>query len=137
MISTDVKPTVVLADDHRGMLLKVSEFLRDGYTVAAKVSDGRSSVQAALELAPDILILDIAMPNGSGIQAAQEVRRLGLSSKIIFLTIQEDDDYVRAAEELGASFVLKSRMHTDLLTAVHEALLGRRFVSALPGRRSR
>lgn len=131
MAVSNGKPTIVLADDHSGMLSKVSEILGEDFSVVAKVNDGISSVRAAVEFVPDILILDIAMPNLDGIQAAREVRRRGLTSKIIFLTVQEDADYVQTAREMDASFVLKPKMHTDLLLAIKEVLLGRRFVSTL------
>jgi DNA-binding NarL/FixJ family response regulator len=75
------------------------------------------------------LVLDIAMPGLDGIQAAREVRRLTLAARLIFLTVQEDADYMRAAHDLGASYVLKHRMHIDLPVAMKEALAGRMFVS--------
>lgn len=131
MAVSNGKPTIVLADDHSGMLSKVSEILGDDFTVVAKVGDGIASIQAAVEFLPDILILDIAMPNMDGIQAAREVQRQGLKSKIIFLTVQEDPDYIQTAHEMGASFVLKPKLHTDLLVAIQEALCGRRFVSTI------
>ena len=71
------------------------------------------------------------MPKLSGIQAARELKRLGLKTKVIFLTVQEDADCMEAACELGASFVLKPKMYPDLIHAVRETLLGNRFVSLL------
>jgi DNA-binding NarL/FixJ family response regulator len=58
------------------------------------------------------------------------LRRRGLATKIIFLTVQEDLDYLKAAQEIGAGYVLKPRMSTDLIVAVREALMGRMFVSS-------
>jgi len=131
MAVSNGKPTIVLADDHSGMLSKVSEVLGEDFTIVAKVGDGRASIEAAIEFVPDILILDIAMPNMDGIQAAREIQRRQLKSKIIFLTVQEDADYVQTAHEMGASFVLKPKLHTDLLIAIKEVLRGKRFVSRL------
>jgi DNA-binding NarL/FixJ family response regulator len=129
MRSFDRKPTVVLADDHPRVLSTVGEILANEFDILAGVSDGIKVVQAALKYKPDILVLDIAMPGLDGIQAAREVKRLTLPARLIFLTVQEDPDYVRAAHDLGASYVLKHRMHIDLPHAIKETLAGRMFVS--------
>jgi DNA-binding NarL/FixJ family response regulator len=131
MVPSNKKPTVVLADDHVGMLNKVSELLGQQVRIVAKVRDGSASIQAAVDHNPDVLILDIAMPGLNGIQAAREMRRRGLASSIIFLTVQDDAELVDLAETIGASYVLKPRMHTDLLFALNETLLGRRFISTI------
>lgn len=123
------RPTVVLADDHEGILRSVCEILGDGFQIVATVRDGIKAVEAAIDLQPDIMVLDIAMPGLDGMRAAMEVKRLGLWSKLIFLTVQEDHDYVQAAHSIGASYVLKARMHVDLPVAMREALAGRTFVS--------
>jgi len=69
------------------------------------------------------------MPGTDGIQAAHQLKRLGSTSKVVFLTVQDDSDYVDAATAMGASYVLKPRMYSDLLTATREALAGRLFFS--------
>jgi len=130
MVITNNKPTVVLADDHLGMLDKVTEILGEEVRIVARVRDGISSVHAAREFKPDILLLDVAMPGLNGIEAAREVRRFGLASSIIFLTVQHDADYIQISREMGASYVLKSKMNTDLLVAIQEALAGRIFASS-------
>jgi DNA-binding NarL/FixJ family response regulator len=126
-----IKATVILADDHAGMIDKVAEIIGQECTIIAKVSDGIASVEAAIRLQPDIIVLDIAMPKLSGIQAARELKRLGVRTKVVFLTVQEDTDCIEAASELGASFVLKPKMYPDLIHAIRETLLGNRFVSLL------
>jgi DNA-binding NarL/FixJ family response regulator len=129
VMPVDHRPTVVLADDHHRILEKVSEILSAECCILAAVSDGSRSVEAVEKLMPDVVILDIAMPGVGGIQAAREIVRRGMKCRIIFLTVQEDAEYVQVASEIGAGYVLKSRMHTDLPHAVREALLGRPFVS--------
>lgn len=74
-------------------------------------------------------MLDIEMPKIDGIRAAQEIRRLGLKARIIFLTAHEDEDFLAAARTCGDGYVLKSRMGSDLRHAVEEALSGRFFSS--------
>ena len=123
------RPRVVLADDHAGVLKSVREILGDGVEIVATVREGIKAVEAAIEFQPDILVLDIAMPGLDGMRAAMEIKRLGLCVKLVFLTVQEDHDYVEAAHSIGASYVLKARMNVDLPLAIREALAGRRFVS--------
>jgi len=122
---------VVLADDHRAMLTEVRSLLQPRFNVLAAVEDGLLAVDAVSKFRPEIAVLDIAMPGISGIRAAHEIRRQEPGTKIVFLTIQMDPEYIQAAQDLGAGYVLKSRMHSDLLLAIDEALAGRAFVSPL------
>jgi DNA-binding NarL/FixJ family response regulator len=130
-VTLNHRPTVVLADDHIGILKRVSGFLAEEFNIVATVSDGIKAIQAAEKLRPDILVLDIGMPGIDGINAAREIKRLGIVSKLIFLTVQEDDDYIRTARAIGACYVVKCRMHVDLRSAIQEALAGRIFCSPL------
>lgn len=123
------KPTVVLADDHGRVLSELKMLLRDEFDVVATVGDGAKAVQAVAELSPDVVVLDIGMPGTNGIQAAHRLRDLGFTSKLVFLTVQQDADCVEAAGAMGASYVLKARMYSDLSTAIAEALAGRLFFS--------
>lgn len=123
------KPTVVLADNHGRVLSEVKMLLRDEFDVVASVDDGAKAVQAVAELRPDVVVLDIGMPGTDGIQAAHRLKKLGFAPKVVFLTVQQDSDCVEAAGAMGASYVLKARMYSDLLTAIAEALAGRLFFS--------
>jgi len=124
------RPTVVLADDHERVRNRVAELLGAECCIVASVNDGHLSVEAAERFKPDLIILDISMPSLDGIQAAQEIRRRGLACKIIFLTVQEDADYVQIANQMGASYVLKARMHVDLPLAIKAVLAEGMFVSS-------
>lgn len=125
----DARLRVLLADDHLGMLESARKLLSAEYRVVASVNNGRIALETARELNPDLVVLDIEMPEMDGIRAAQEMRRLGLKARILFLTVHNDEDYVAAARESGDGYVLKSRMATDLPHAIKEALKGRFFVS--------
>jgi two-component system, NarL family, response regulator DegU len=125
------RTTIVLADDNRAIREETALLLQEHFDVVATVDDGARAVQTVSDLHPDVVILDIAMPVKGGIEAAREIKRAGLSTKIVFLSIQVDRDYVEAASEMGASYVLKPRMKSDLLTAIRETLAGREFVSLL------
>jgi len=128
--AAQAKTTILLADDSSAMLREVSRVLQADFDVIATACDGATAVQQIAELQPDLIILDIAMPFLNGIEVAHEIRRRGLSPKIIFLSIEQDRDYIDAAAQIGASYVVKSRMRSDLILAIKETLDGRIFVSA-------
>jgi len=125
------KIRVLLADDHQQMLDYVRELLTaNGCDVIGVANDGQAALDAALQLHPDVVVLDISMPVLSGIQAAKRLRELDPNAKIVFLTVDRDDDFCRAALETGVlGYVLKPRLGSDLVPAVKQANLGLRFVS--------
>lgn len=124
-----IKARLMVADDHTAMLKELTRLLQRNYEVVGAVSDGDLAVESAIELKPDVMVLDIHMPRMGGIEAAQELRRLGCAVKIVFLTIERDPEYVKVVTATGASYVLKSRMQRDLLIAIRETLAGNVFVS--------
>lgn len=129
--SSGTKATIVLADDNQAMLTETSRFLQPHFDVVATAPNGARAVEKVIDLRPDVVILDIAMPVMDGIEAAREIKRLGIATKIIFLSIQRDDDYVEAAIQMGASYVLKPRMRSDLACAIESVLAGREFISEI------
>jgi len=133
MKTAKARPTVVLADDHAGIIECVSRLLISDYDVVAAVNDGRKAVEAVMRYSPDVAVFDIAMPELDGLGAAREVKQQWCNTRIIFLTVHADEDYVVAALESGASgYVLKSSMQSDLVNAIEHALAGRVFVSSYP-----
>jgi len=129
-LAFDRKPTVLLADDHPAMLKTLTGMLTPHFEVVGAVSDGKAALTAAAGTAPDIAIFDIAMPQLNGIQAARELKEKESYTKIVFLTAQEDDDYISAALDLGASgYIVKRRLHSDLLPALNLILTGKLFIS--------
>src|SRR5262245_66463750 len=108
------KPTVVIADDHPEMLETVSHLLQEEFDIVTAVKDGILAWQVVNELKPDVVILDISMPKMGGIEVAQELKKLKLSSKIVFISIQNDPGYIQVLIAMGASYVRKMRIRTDL-----------------------
>lgn len=130
MTETTTRLSVLLADDNPEMLDAVRSVLSPKFEVVGTVSNGQEAVQAESELHPEIAIMDISMPVMNGIKAVREMTRRGSRMKVVFLTVNEGCDFVRAAFECGGSaYVLKRQMATDLNIALEEALAGRRYVS--------
>src|SRR5688572_29542358 len=102
---------ILLADDHEDFLAVAQRLLESEFDVVKTVGDGLTLLEEAVRLKPEVLVLDICMPGMCGIDAARRLRALGCQAKIVFLTVQEDPDYVRAALEAGAEgYVLKDRL---------------------------
>ena len=126
-----VHPTVVLADDHARVLVRVTRILSPAYNVIATVEDGWKAVQSIATFLPDVAVLDISMPRLDGLEAARELRQMRCRTSIVFLTVHEDEDYITAALAAGAKgYVVKSRLQFDLVRAIEDALVGRIFVSS-------
>jgi DNA-binding NarL/FixJ family response regulator len=87
--------------------------------IICEVSDGPAAIQKANELKPDLILLDIGLPELNGIEAARRIRQLSPSSKILFLTTDNSQDVVQAALSTGAEgYVHKARARKDLLCAI-------------------
>jgi DNA-binding NarL/FixJ family response regulator len=104
---------------------------RPEWQIISEASDGLEAVQKAQDLKPEIILLDIGLPKLNGIEAARQIRQLSPSSKIIFLSQNNDLDIVQAALGAGAlSYVLKAGAQSELLPAVDAVLRGKQFVSS-------
>ena len=124
---------VLLADDHPRILSRLTDLLEPEFKVIAVVGDGQSLIETAESLQPDLIITDISMPILSGIEAARKIIQSTPQTKIIFLTVHTDPDYVREALELGAvGYVFKSRLVSDLRLAIDEVLEKQTYVSSSP-----
>ena len=95
--------------------------------------DGRQALDLARRLRPDVVVLDVAMPDLNGFQTLEQLRRDGPETRrVVFLTMHRDDEFVASAINGGAhGYVLKSRIHLDLISAIDHALAGRLFVPSL------
>ncbi len=115
---------ILLADDHEIVRRGLVSLLKShaGWEVCGEAQDGRQAVEKAKELRPEVVILDIGMPNLNGLEAARQILHDNAQSKVLILTITDADEMVRAVLAAGArGFVLKSDAARDLVTAV-EAL---------------
>jgi DNA-binding NarL/FixJ family response regulator len=122
---------VVVADDLVPVLKAVGHLLQPSFDVVGMASDGRAALETTLRLKPDLVILDVTMPVMNGIQAAKELMRRRSRAKIVFLTVHEDADILKACQAAGGlGYVVKLSMDTDLIPAMKEALAGRIFSSS-------
>ena len=131
-VAPPARPRVLLADDHIAFLESVSRLLAAAFDIVALAGDGRQALDLARRLRPDVVVLDVAMPELNGFQTLEQLRRDGPETRVVFLTMHRDDEFVSAAINAGAhGYVLKSRTRLDLISAIDHALAGRLFVPSL------
>ena len=123
---------ILVVDDHEDFRRLVGRLLqvRPELQVIGEASDGLGGVREAKELQPDLILLDIGLPKMNGIEAARRIRQLSPSSKILFLSLNNDPEIVRTALSTGAQgYVLKTNVVSELLFALDAVLRGEKFVS--------
>lgn len=125
------RPRVLLADDHSMMAECLRSLLEDnGHDVVGVVSDGRALMTAALELRPDVVILDVGMPLMNGFDAALRLRESLPKTKIVFLTMREDPNLAAAVLSLGPlGYVLKHSAASELFLAITAVMSGKPYVT--------
>lgn len=120
----------LIADDHAIFAEALKAYLGSKYTVLAIASDGRSLVESARKLRPDIVIVDVAMPLLNGLDAAKKIQQELPQVKFVFLTMRDDVNLAAAALELGpVGFVLKHSTGPELITAIDYVLRGKPYVT--------
>jgi len=119
---------ILIADDHEVARKGIRALLEDhaGWEVCGEARDGREAVESASRLKPDVLLLDVGMPNLNGLDAARQILATTPEARILILTVYDSEQVVREVLAAGAlGFVLKSDAGRDLVAAV-EALQNRR-----------
>ncbi len=120
----------MVAEDHAAVRTNVVRLLSKSYDVVGTVGDGRALLEAVDTLEPDVLVVDLSLPVISGIEAAGILKQRERPSKIVFLTVHNDPDFVRATRDAGAlGYVLKQQMTSDLPEAIDKANAGECFTS--------
>ena len=126
------KARVLLADDHEMLQEAFKQLLQPDFEVVGTVGNGHALLTAAAELKPDVIVLDIAMPQMNGMVAARRLKQTMPEVKIIFLTVNEDADFASEAMRIGASgYLLKSSAASELFQAIEVALKGKSYVTPL------
>ncbi|HTS56433.1 MAG TPA: response regulator transcription factor [Terriglobales bacterium] len=121
---------ILIADDHNLVAELCQKLLENEFEVVGTVCDGRALVQAAIELKPDVIVVDIAMPVLNGLDAARQVREMFPAVKLIFLTMNNDPAVAAEAFRRGASgYLLKTCASSEMVTAVRNVLRGIPYLS--------
>jgi len=127
------RPRVLVADDHtmvrQGLvgILKASGEVE----VVGEAADGHEAVEKALETRPDVVILDVSMPRLNGIEAARRIRKALPETRILVLTMHDDDEYVHKMVNAGASgYILKDGAAWELVTAIQTLHAGKDYFTA-------
>ena len=129
---------VVVVEDHtlvRQSLVKTIN-AEDGFEVAGEAGRGDEGLKLISQLSPDVVLLDITMPGGNGLEVAAQMRTAAPNSRFLFLTMHDDDASISKAIALGADgYVLKTASTDELLTALHAIAEGGSYLSPSVARR--
>ena len=128
-----MKPTrVLVVDDHALFRKGVTSLLRgaEGFTVVGEAQDGRDAVAKALALQPDVVLMDVYMPGMDGIEAARRIKAALPSTKIVVLTVSEEDQKLFEALRAGAQgYLLKNVEPEELFRTLRGVVRGEAFVT--------
>jgi len=134
-----MKPiSVVLADDHTVVRQGLRAILaaEADIQVIGEAENGRQAVQLAAKLSPDVTVMDIAMPQLSGLEATRQIIRDNPTAKVLILSSYSDEEYVHQLTDAGAcGYLIKQTAASDLIKAIHEAHKGNAFFSPAISRR--
>jgi DNA-binding NarL/FixJ family response regulator len=122
---------VLLVDDHAILVESLKKLLEDDFEIVGSAGDGRTMIDLALELRPDVILLDVTLPVMNGLEAARRIKKRLPHVSIIFLTMNEDRDLAAEALRIGAAgYVLKKSAASEVRQAIKAALNGQTFVTA-------
>jgi DNA-binding NarL/FixJ family response regulator len=120
--------SLLLADDNPDMLAAVVRLLEPEFLVLETLSSGREVLAKLDEGSPEIIVLDISLGDLTGFQVLERLRQRQCPSKVLFLSVHENLEFVRAAVAMGADgYVYKSHINQDLVRTLHAVAEGRRF----------
>jgi two-component system, NarL family, response regulator NreC len=126
------KTRILLAEDHAILREGIRSLLSAvaGLEVIGEAEDGRQAVQAARDLQPDLIVIDLSMPLLNGTEAIRQIKRRQPQIRAIVMTVHKSDEYVRATLDAGADgYLLKDDSHHDLLAAIRSVTAGGTYLS--------
>lgn len=128
---SNTKPSIIIADDHPLLLKGLNDFLIEkGYNIIGKGNDGREAYNLITEMKPDIAILDIQMPYRSGLEIAQQCKKLKIETKIVLITLHKEKDLYQKAQELNIfGYILKEFALEEIETCIKTVSEGVPFFS--------
>ena len=124
------RPSVLIADDHTIVAEGLVKLLSGRFDVVATVADGTALIEAAERLRPDIIVTDLNMPSIGGLEAMERLKKRGVASKFVILTMHREASVAARAMRAGASaFLLKVSAGEELIDAIDEVLNGRTYLT--------
>jgi DNA-binding NarL/FixJ family response regulator len=131
---------ILIVDDHEVVRQGIRTILRarPQWEICGEAVNGRDAIEKAQSLDPDVIIMDITMPEMSGIEATREISRLKLRASVLVFTMHESKNLASTVQDAGArGFVLKSHAARDLLEALETLMAGGTFFGPDPGKSSK
>lgn len=124
------KPRILLADDHTLVAEALTRLLEQQFEVVGTAADGRALLEKAVQLQPDVILLDLSMPILNGFEAGERLKKLVPRAKLVVLTMTEDAEVAADVLRSWASgFLLKKSASGELVKAIQEVLKGNNFVT--------
>jgi len=123
---------VLLADDHTILRagLKMMLSVQPDIEIVGEASDGRQAIAEAQRVQPDVILMDITMPELNGIEATRQVKKLLPETRVLVLTMHENEEYLFQVLRAGASgYILKEAADTELISAIRSVYAGRFYLS--------
>lgn len=123
---------IILVDDHKIIRKSIKAILssEDDFSIIGEAENGKEAIDLVEQLHPDILILDLMMPEMNGLEVVRRLCQKESSTRIIMLSMHSDESYIREALQLGANaYVLKESPPEYLITAIREVIAGRYYLS--------
>ncbi|MEW6732996.1 MAG: response regulator transcription factor [Acidobacteriota bacterium] len=128
------KTRILITDDHTLFREGIHRMLdaEQDLEVVGEAQDAREALDKVRELSPDIVLMDIAMPGLSSIEAARQIRKIRPNTKVLFLTMYDDQEYiVQCLQVEAAGYVLKDTPSAQLINAIREITRGGQYISPL------
>jgi DNA-binding NarL/FixJ family response regulator len=111
---------ILVVDDHHAARITIRELLNwHSFQVCRDAKDGKEAIEKVIELKPDIVVLDINMPGMNGVKAAQEIRRISPTTKIVLLTVHDTPAMLERAHLWAHGFISKSAAGTELIPVLN------------------
>jgi len=124
------KPRLLLADDHVLVVEAFTKLLENDFEIVGTVADGLALLRKAPELKPDVVLLDLNMPQLNGMDAGKQLKKMLPNTKIIVLTMSEDFEFAaQALRHWASAYLLKKSAASELVKAIREALKGKTYVT--------
>lgn len=124
---------ILLADDFEPLVERVRRLLANEFEIVGSVNNGQAAIEEVGRLDPDLLVLDIAMPNLDGLEVAARLNSSRCRTRVILLTTFSGPEFISVAFARGVvGYVFKNRLVADLRPAIREVMYGHTFVSPTP-----